>query len=223
MDLLDITGKDFMSRNENDHNDYFPTYHSLIKVYLDTVIFPKKDLFMEPAAGAGDITKILNEYGYKNIIQSDIFPRNKEIIKLDFIKGIFNKKVDHVITNPPFKLSIEFMKKSSEVCKKTISFLWPIDYLSGKDRYNKIYKEGINDFYLDTIHIFSRKPLFDKKYSASGKMPSGAKSFAWFLFKRRKKFLWFKRKIKEPRIIHIDINKYMGKPRLREQLEFELN
>ena len=58
---------------------------------------------MEPCAGAGDISKILREYEYNNIIEYDLVPRREGIKQLDFLESKINDKVDTIITNPPFK------------------------------------------------------------------------------------------------------------------------
>jgi hypothetical protein len=204
-------GKNYRARNDNDHDDFFPTYHALTRLYLEKVKFNKDDLILEPCAGNGDITKVLREFGH-NPLQSDINPRNKEIKKLDFLKSS-NFPVNHIITNPPFKLSIEFMQKSSEVATDSISFIWPLDYLHGVDRYEKIYDNGINGFFLDTVFPFVRRPLFGKQYHPAGPMPTGATSFAWFLFKHKYK--------KDPKIVWLHNNNEMGVPWDADEQLFE--
>ena len=50
-------------------HDYFPTYHSCTRRLLDAwqprTYSKDKINILEPCAGAGDITKVLHEYGYK--------------------------------------------------------------------------------------------------------------------------------------------------------------
>jgi len=207
-------GKNFRARNKNNHDDYFPTYHALTRLYLDNIVFDTNDSFLEPCAGSGDITKILREYNYNDIMQCDIKPRNNEIIKQDFLKEYpTNCKVDHIVTNPPFKLSVEFMDKCSKVSEKTISLLMPLGYLHGVDRYAKWYKEGINNFHLNICFPFVRRPLFGAQYDPSGLIPTGATSFAWFYFT--------KELIKDTKIKWIHNQEVMGKPRLIEQNYFK--
>lgn len=214
-------GKNYRSKDYNKEKDnstlFFPTYHSLTRLYLPEIDIHKKDSILEPCAGAGDITKVLREFGYNNITQCDINPQKDDIIKQDFIKDYSEKdKVDHIITNPPFKLSMEFMQKASKVATRSISFLWPLDYLHGVERFEKIYEIGINGFFLKTCYVFVRRPLFDKKYHPAGPMPTGATSFAWFYFVHGNGWL-----VSLPAIKWIHNNAEMGVPWEAEQHTFE--
>lgn len=176
-------GKNYRARNNNDHDDFFPTYHALTRHLLDNKEFDKKDTFLEPCAGAGDITKVLKEYGYEIVIEMDINPRHPDIIKEDFINGNYDlTKIDNIVTNPPFKMSVEFFKKSCEIATKNICMIWPLDYLHGVERYSEMYENGCNGFCLKTCYVFVRRPLFDSKFRPDGPMPTGATSFAWFHF-----------------------------------------
>jgi len=171
-------------KKENENPDlFFPTYHALTRLLLDNLKFNKNDRFLEPCAGAGDITKILREYNYNTICEIDIKPRRKGILKCDFLKD-YCLKTDNIVTNPPFKLSVEFFKKSCEIAIKNICMIWPLDYLHGVERYDVIYENGCNGFYLKTCYVLVRRPLFDAKWRPDGLMPTGATSFAWFHFQK---------------------------------------
>jgi hypothetical protein len=88
-----------------------------------------------------------------------------------------------VVTNPPFKLSIEFFEKTNELGAKEAWFLWPLDYLHGYARRDRIFNLPVRgNLKLKTCYPFVRRPLFDWKYAPDGKMPTGATSFAWFQF-----------------------------------------
>ena len=200
-------------------NDFFPTYHALTRVLLDKLKFNSGTVFYEPAAGAGDITRIIREYYPDNIIyQSDLYPRAEGIDKIDFLneKEIYEyikrqlKYPPHVIiTNPPFNLWMEFFKMAAKIVQKNIIFLNPLDYLHGVNRFETIYKDGYFGFYLKTCYCFERRPLFDKRFKPDGLMPTGAASFAWFNFEDY---------IGKPKIEWLEINKYMGVPTHRDQL-----
>jgi len=202
-------GKNYRARNKNDHDDFFPTYHALTRLLLDNLEFDKNDSFLEPCAGAGDIMKILLEYGYNNLTGIDINPRIKGILQDDFFK-ISLLNFDNIITNPPFKLSVEFFKRSCEIAKNNICFIWPLDYLHGVERYDVMYENGCNGFYLKTCYPFVRRPLFDARYRPDGPMPTGATSFAWFHFQHR--YQWEHGLIKPPELKWLHNNDQMGVP-----------
>jgi hypothetical protein len=182
----DNKGKNYRARKTSiDSDDYFPTYHALTRLLLDKLKFNKKDIFLEPCAGNSDITKILMEYGYEIVMEIDINPKNENIIKDDFLNNEYTFVYpDHIITNPPFKLSVEFFIKSCDIAKKNICMLWPLDYLHGVKRFDIMYKNGLNGFKLKTCYAFVRRPLFDPKYRPDGPMPTGSTSFAWFHFEK---------------------------------------
>ena len=204
-------GKNYRARNKNDHSDYFPTFWALTRLLLEKRVFGKDDLFLEPCAGAGDITKVLNENGYDNVFEIDINPRREGIKKLDFLESKDIAPVSHIITNPPFKMSVEFMCKCAEVATDTIIMLWPLDYLHGVERFTKFYDQGVNGFHLSVVYPFVRRPLFDAKYHPGGKMPTGATSFAWFEFQKMSYS-------KPPIIEWIHNNDEMGQPTMADEL-----
>jgi len=203
-------GKNYRARNKNDHSDFFPTYHALTRLLLEKKEFNKTDKFMEPCAGAGDISKILKENGYNNILEYDILPRREGIQKINFLEAENLAPVNNIITNPPFKMSIEFMCKCAELATNTIIMLWPLDYLHGVERFTKFYENGINGFKLKTVFAFVRRPLFDAKFHPAGKMPTGATSFAWFEFKKDHNVPAF--------IEWIHNNDEMGQPTMADEL-----
>lgn len=81
--------------------------------------------------GESNITKILKENGYK------VISTNKQ--ELDFLKDKPNFEFDAIITNPPYSLKDNFIKKCYEY-NKPFLLLLPITALEGKVR-NKLYKE----------------------------------------------------------------------------------
>ena len=82
--------------------------------------------------GNSNIRKVLVENGYK------IIATRKE--EFDFLKDdpLFN--FDVIITNPPYSIKDEFIKRCYELGKPFLLLL-PITALSGKER-NKLYKKN---------------------------------------------------------------------------------
>ena len=114
---------------------------------------PKNITIWECCDNEGDsnITKLLKKYGY-NVISTG----KKE----DFIHYEQKEDFDMIITNPPYSLKDEFIKKCYE-WKKPFCLLLPITALEGKTR-NKMYKQyGIE------ILVFNKRINFmkDKKGS----------------------------------------------------------
>lgn len=143
--------------------------------------FDKK--VFEPAAGNGAITKVLLEYFKNTVIESDIQPINFISEKgSDFLK-YNDEKYPYIITNPPFKLSTEFILKAMEVATEKFAFLMKIDFLTSIPRYEEIYsKQAISNFGLKYVKIFVRKPDLRSEIREDGKYKSGIDGFAWFIW-----------------------------------------
>ena len=90
--------------------------------------------------GESNITKVLKENGFKVIHTSKS--------EIDFLKDKANFEFDVIITNPPYSLKNEFLKKCYEY-QKPFMLLLPLTALEGKER-NKLYRKyGIEVIVLD--------------------------------------------------------------------------
>ena len=199
---------DFKHRKTKTGNDYFPTYHALTKLLMDNIKLDPDKTILEPCAGSGDISIIINQCFENSIYSMDIEPRNKNIIQKDFLK--YKKKFDYIITNPPYNIFKQFYEHSLKVFTNGMYLLLPLDYLHSKERFELMYN---SDKILKKVFIFVRRPLFNKKYKSSGLMPTGALTFAWFYFE--------KNYIGKTSIEWLDNSMYMGVPTPADQLEFK--
>ena len=78
----------------------------------------------EPACGEGNLSEVLKKHGH-NVYSTDLIDRGYANDHYDFLKTE-NKWFGDIITNPPFKLATEFVKKSLESIddgKKVAMFL----------------------------------------------------------------------------------------------------
>lgn len=90
--------------------------------------------------GNSNITRVLKEKKF-NVIHT-----NKN--EIDFLKDTPNFEFDVIITNPPYSLKNEFLKKCYEY-NKPFALLLPLTALEGKER-GKLYKsKGIEVIVLD--------------------------------------------------------------------------
>ena len=80
--------------------------------------------------GNSQITQYLKEQGFQVI--------STKIDDLDFLKDTANFDFDIIITNPPYSLKDQFLKKVYEY-KKPFALLLPLTALEGQAR-NKLYK-----------------------------------------------------------------------------------
>ena len=128
------------SKNNRQVDDYYSTSSHAVELLLKHETFSEG--IIEPACGEGHISKILERHGY-DVLSSDLIDRDYGVVS-DFLAWKNNKykyQLD-IITNPPFKLSCEFIEKANEVLDtgKKIALFFPLIYLQGKKR-NEVFKK----------------------------------------------------------------------------------
>lgn len=84
--------------------DDYPTPPDVTIALMEFLQLDKKTIW-EPACGNGTMSGVLKNYGH-NVIETDI------LTGYDFLSC--NYKCDAIITNPPFYLSTEFIKKATK-------------------------------------------------------------------------------------------------------------
>ena len=170
--------------NKRSAYDFYATPIECIEKLLDNFIIEKTNInILEPAAGNGNIIKVLKDKGTKgNITAIEI--RGEEynnLIKLadkviidDFLQWNTNKNFDLIIGNPPFSLAREFLEKCFEISneKTIIVMLLRTSFLESKSRYDFWQKHPLSGLY-----VLSKRPSFTGK-------GTDATSYAWFIWNK---------------------------------------
>ncbi len=146
-------------------NDLYETPYSVTQQLLDREKLIGK--ILEPACGNRAMVKVLKKNGYKDITYYDI--------ETNFLKE--KRKFDTIITNPPYSISLKFIKLAQKL-SDNIYMLLPLNYLHGNKRYYDLYKDS--NFKLKTIYIFVRYLDLKKPLRADGKCFAGMMIYAWF-------------------------------------------
>lgn len=173
------------SRNNGDRekDDFYPT-----PGYCTEALLTREDFsgnIFEPAAGELHITNVLTDHGF-DVYSSDLIDRGVDIPLCDFLQ-YDGRQFDNVITNPPFKLALEFILKAKTVAKNKIAMFAKTALLESEERRLMFEDAG---FPLATMYQFSKRVSL---YKNGVKMKnSGMIAFAWFV--------WDKDHIGEPRI-----------------------
>ncbi len=154
--------------NDRKENDFYPTPPLATLALLEREKIEGN--IWECACGDGAISKVLIDKGY-NVYSSDLNNYGYGETPIDFLES--NKKYDNIITNPPFKLSLEFTLKALKSVNHKAIFLHKLTYLEGIKRYENIFKLDK----LEKVLIFSRRLGFKKDDKTGGLM-----CFAWFIF-----------------------------------------
>lgn len=92
--------------------DFYPTPKEVTIALLKHLNIPKGSTIWEPACGDGRMAEVMKEMGYK-IISSDLNDMEYGTTGIDYLKADL-VECDWIITNPPFKISVDFIKKCIE-------------------------------------------------------------------------------------------------------------
>ena len=132
----------------------------------------------EPAAGRGAIVDVLREQGH-SVYASDLIdygiPTQQSAI--DFLmewKPPLGCQC--IVTNPPFKLVDEFVRKAIELCP-TVCMLLRLAYLEGTGRDDILDK-------LTRVHVFKNRLPRMHRDQYDGPKATSTIAFGWFIWCR---------------------------------------
>lgn len=155
-------------------DDYYATDPKAVDLLLEKEKFNKN--ILEPSCGEGHISNVLIENGY-NVSSSDLIDRGFGSIK-DFFE--IDKFDGDIITNPPYKMALDFVKHSLNVVNdgNKIAMFLKIQFLEGKAR-KEFYKHNPPK----KIYVASGR-LNCAKNGEFEKYPSSAVCYAWFVWEK---------------------------------------
>lgn len=85
--------------------DFYPTPDEVTIALMNYLQLPKGTRIWEPACGDGQIVQLLNRLGYWDVIGTDILEGE------DFLTAPLPPKTGFILTNPPFSLAEEFIRR----------------------------------------------------------------------------------------------------------------
>jgi hypothetical protein len=125
-----------------DSLDDFPTPPWATRALIEHVLDPnslKNQSCLEPACGAGHMSKVLHEY-FAEVCSVDIHDYGYGV-QGDFLCQPFPAKTfDWVITNPPFRLAEEFIHRAMPIAKFGIAMLVRTVFTESVGRYERLFK-----------------------------------------------------------------------------------
>lgn len=141
-----------------------------------------KGRVLEPACGDGAISRILEKSdGVDSVTSIDIVDRGYGEVK-DYFEYKPKEKFDWVITNPPYKYGLEFVKKALKDVKNDgkVAMLLKLVFLESQKRYNFFQTHPPT-----RIHVFSKRLGIWK--NGNEKRNSGLVCYAWFIWEKGNK------------------------------------
>ena len=106
------------ANNDRNENDFYETPLDAIEDLIKHEKFNGN--IWECSCGNGAISKPLIDYGYK-VYSSDLIDRGYGE-QLDFLKS--DLVADNIITNPPYKISLDFVLKAKTQCRSKIAMFF---------------------------------------------------------------------------------------------------
>lgn len=141
-------------------NEYFPTPDETVQRLFEVVHIPRDWVCLEPCRGkAGAI--------YNYLPAGSLWAELSEGV--DYLTTDFGK-VDCVITNPPFSLTVEFLTKSFNEADVVI-YLQRLNFLGSKKR-----KEFWNENKPTNLIVLSKRPSF------SGDGNTDGADYCWYIW-----------------------------------------
>lgn len=168
-------------------NDFYATQPQSVMSLLEVENFNfNNNIILEPCVGMGHVIETMKvKYPNLNYVGIDIVDRGyKDTIVSDFLNYDFDYSVGNIISNPPFSLAENFIRKSMSILDdkgKCCMFL-KIQFLEGKAR-----QEFFKEYPPKTIYVFSKRqtPLRDgKETDENGKKWNSTMCFAWFVWEK---------------------------------------
>jgi hypothetical protein len=167
-----MLGHDQAARQKD---DFYPTPRRGIDALLAVEKF--EGAIWEPACGDGAISEALKAAGY-HVQSTDLVDRGYGTAGIDFLME-YASQAPNIVTNPPFKLAVPFVRKSLELSSGKVAMLLKIAFLEGIER-AKLFKESP----LARVHVFSQRLAFVPGGTTGARTLDGGgmMAFAWFVW-----------------------------------------
>jgi hypothetical protein len=126
--------------------DFFPTPPWATRTLIHHV-FPKLGIdienigmIWEPACGEGHMAAVLAEISSAEVIATDIFDYGFGKAPVDFLnREPYVGSPDWIITNPPFKVALEFALRALDLAHRGVALLVRTVWLEGGERYKRLF------------------------------------------------------------------------------------
>ena len=137
-------------------HDFYATNPKAVEMLLDAYEFENVKTILEPCVGQGHIIDVVKEH-YKDAETTvlDIVDRDyPETIVHDFLTWETDNEYDLIITNPPFSLGSEFVRKGISLLSENgqMAMFLKIQFLEGSKR-----KELFDKYPPKYIYVFRNR------------------------------------------------------------------
>jgi hypothetical protein len=155
-------------------DDFYPTPPSATEALLRAESFDGP--IWEPACGDGAISKVLEAAGH-SVISSDLVDRGYGETGIDFLLE-WQSRAPNVITNPPFKMTTEFIEHALKLTTGKVAMLGKVAWLEGENRRKRLFHGAP----ICAVHVFSKRLNIWRGRAATENDSGGMIAFAWFVW-----------------------------------------
>lgn len=160
------------------YHDYYATEPKALELLLLEENFCST--IWECACGEGHLSKVLQKHGF-NVISTDLIYRGFGTKKsVDFLAQEFTNFTGDIITNPPYKLALQFIEKALHIVApgQKVAMLLRLQFLEGKTRKNFFLLNPPKKIYVSSSRLHCAK---NGKFE---KNPPNAIAYAWFVWEK---------------------------------------
>lgn len=170
-----IAGRSDVEGYERQKDDFYPTPERATLALLKAETFTGP--IWDPACGDGAISKLFEASGHA-VISSDLVDRGYGESRVDFLME-YTSRAPNIVTNPPFKLAVPFVRHSLNLTTSKVAMLLKIAFLEGQER-AILFKESP----LARVHVFSQRLAFVPGGTTGARKLDGGgmMAFAWFVW-----------------------------------------
>lgn len=133
----------------------------------------------EPACGPGAITRLLRSHGH-SVFASDLVDYNspdQDQVGWDFLMCFkAPNECNTIVTNPPFKLAVQFARHGLILCNKVVMLL-RLAFIEGTTR-----SDLLDSGYLAKLYVFRNRLPMMHRAGYEGKRATSQTAFAWFVW-----------------------------------------
>lgn len=186
-----ITGANIAGGNgqfDRVEDDYYATPPDAVRKLLREHWFTGHEI-LEPCVGGGHIADVL-KYHFRdaNFTFLDLYDRGYPgTIQADFLQWEPEKKYDTIITNPPYILASEFIKKCYDLLTPggQLAMFLKIQFLEGMSRQDLFYKYPPKYVYVFRKRISAWNNGMEKN-PQTGKKWASTITFCWYIWQKEK-------------------------------------
>lgn len=166
------------TEKEREQHDYYATEPKAMELLLAEEQFAP--VIWECACGEGHLSKVLEVNGYE-VISTDLVYRGfGDSEPLDFLKETLDGFEGDIITNPPYKYALDFVKKALESVQpgRKVAMFLKLQFLEGKSRKQFFLENPPKVIYVSSSRLICAvNGEFDK-------ISSSAVAYAWFVWEK---------------------------------------